>query len=55
MNRIRLIFGLGIALLSLDAIPFASADVQAEVRVADDARLDATLKLDVEKLDILLS
>lgn len=55
MNRIRLIFGLGIALLSLDAIPFASADVQAEVRVADDARLDATLELDVEKLDILLS
>lgn len=39
MNRIRLIFGLGVTLLSLVSIPSAHADVQAEVRAANDERL----------------
>lgn len=55
MNRMRLIFGLGLALFSLVAIPSAQADVQAEVRAADDARLAATLTVDVETLDAVLS
>lgn len=55
MNRLRLIFGLGIVLLGLAVTPFAYADVQTEVRRADDARLAATLTVDVEQLDTVLS
>ncbi len=55
MKQLRLICCLAVALVGFLAPPFALANIPDEVRAADDARLAATLSVDLGKLDTLLS